>query len=288
MVRLLAVKASIAALRRAISLSDRLKPATWELLAIFCAALFVLSVWGYKKSEQPRTQPDITNLALTRPTTQVGGGSSIVPHVTRYAWEIRPAAGQSFSGSVTGTNFASGAHVVIFQAEELTVMDAYVREIADPAQAHLHFQMLRDVSSSVPASAVKPFLALYSLDGAASASSIVGIEDARFGMQWGGVDIPGFLRSLRQGPTVIYQTPPENGSSPWKQVMFWAPLFGMIVSPLVGLGTLMLSWIALRRKWAEQKLLDLQVLKVQLEVEELRRKREEVLREATKSRILTL
>lgn len=86
---------------------------------------------------------------------------------------------------MTGTNFASGARVVTFQAEEFTVLDAYGGEIADPAQAHLHFQMLRDVSSNARASAVKPFLALYALDRMASGSSIAGVEDERFGMQGG-------------------------------------------------------------------------------------------------------
>lgn len=70
MVRLTAVRASIAALKRALSLSNRLKPSTWELLAIFSAALFVLSVWSFRESQQPRVPR---------------GGNSLAPQIAEFS-----------------------------------------------------------------------------------------------------------------------------------------------------------------------------------------------------------
>jgi hypothetical protein len=268
MVRLLAVKASIAALRRAISLSYRLKPATWELLAIFCAALFVLSVWGYEKSQRSRTVPG-GGSTISHQVVVDRSGSPIIP---------RPVAESDFV-DLTATRHMA-VIVIHSSGPKIPLVDI------DPAMRLRMDAPL--VSSGMAASTIKPMLFALSLRDRVQASAAVSAEDDVWfaARQSGAIDIPGFLRSLRRGPTVIYQTPPDKDSNPWKAVMFWAPLFGMIVSPLVGLGTLMLSWISLRRKWAEQTLLDLQVLKVQLEIEELRRKREEVLREATKTRIL--
>jgi hypothetical protein len=49
MVRLLTIKAAIAALKRAIAISRKLKPRTWTYLAITQAVLAALCFWGYRQ-----------------------------------------------------------------------------------------------------------------------------------------------------------------------------------------------------------------------------------------------
>jgi hypothetical protein len=54
MLGLLAINALIIVWKRAIRISDKLKPATWEVLAISQAALFVLSIWGLQELQKPQ------------------------------------------------------------------------------------------------------------------------------------------------------------------------------------------------------------------------------------------
>jgi hypothetical protein len=99
-------------------------------------------------------------------------------------------------------------------------------------------------------------------------------------------DLPPLWRLFSQAPTFYFQAAPEEGSSPLKWVMSWAPIFGMIVSPLVGIGSLVLAWIGLHRKRAEEALLYLQIQKCQLEIEKLKRELEASRLEEAKSPII--
>jgi hypothetical protein len=86
----------------------------------------------------------------------------------------------------------------------------------------------------------------------------------------GGFDLPEAVKHFRFGPTVVLQRTGEEAFSLKKEILFWAPIFGMIVSPIVGMLTFALSWIALHRKRAEEALLYLQVRKCELEIEQLK------------------
>jgi hypothetical protein len=77
------------------------------------------------------------------------------------------------------------------------------------------------------------------------------------------------LRSLRQAPTVIFQPAPEGGTSLAKEVMSWAPLPGMLLTPIVGFGMMILGWLGYNRKRGEDALLQLQIIKISLENDNL-------------------
>jgi hypothetical protein len=64
MVRLLAVRAAIAALKRAIAISDKLKPRMWMYLILAQVALAALFFWGYyQQAHEYRVQPQEKSVA---------------------------------------------------------------------------------------------------------------------------------------------------------------------------------------------------------------------------------
>jgi hypothetical protein len=70
-------------------------------------------------------------------------------------------------------------------------------------------------------------------------------------------------------PVMVQTTTPDDNDFQ-KTLMFWASLFGMIVTAVSSLATILFTWISLHRKRAEEILLRLQIQRQQLELEQLR------------------
>jgi hypothetical protein len=315
MVQLLAVKASIAALKRALSLSKRFKPSTWELLAIFSATLFVLSVWGFGDSQQQHIKP---------------GVSTVTPEIGRHSLEGESSV-SPFTASLEDSNHSPGSIVTISDYDSSDTHPAVILSAGDDTL--LYVSSAQERSRSRQASISKPwvlshrhncnafvwggmdspaatkfdlsgYVAMYAHlravnnkenDLLASIGLNSGVSKLQMAAAFTPIandgsrvvagevnlvpstslsDFPNLGRFFREAPTVIYQSAPEAGSSLRKGVMFWAPLFGLIVSPLVGVGMLLLAWIGLHRKRAEEALLYLQLQKCQLEIDKLKKELE--------------
>lgn len=268
MVRLLAVRASIATLKRAISLSYRLNPATWEFLAICCAGLFVLSAWGLRESQQQHVHPDLT---------------TITPQIVAYEWETSPNAQQSFAVSISGVNFQSG--FVFLDPRDHLALHGHV-SLAVGTSKRQNYSISPGGSRTMSFSAINPLMTSYRWrsNGSMASSSftvmnggsaglyfarlrLTNAEDSRFALQF--PTLPNPARFFRQAPTVIIQSVLEEGGSFGKEVMFWVSLFVLFLSPITGFGMMSIAWLSHHRKRGEQTLLQLQIIKLRLENENI-------------------
>ena len=236
MVRLLAVRASIAALKRAISLSDRHKPATWELLSIGFAALFVLASWS---------------------ALQFNAAFVIDTHIivdNKIALEPeRGTSGLAFYS----LGYSNQDKVYLFNFEH------------DPTGDCVNFAMSGySPRRSALASAAKPLLMGTHLYRDSMRLALTSVEDARFTMREPG--LPDLERFFRQSPTVIYQASSEGGGSLGKELAYWAQIFGVAFTVLIAFAAQVLMLIGLHRKRAEATLLRLEIEKRRLEIEQLK------------------
>src|ERR1043165_3419715 len=80
MFRLLAVRASIAALKRAITISDKFSPGAWKVLAACQCALFVFSIWGFQNArERDASQYSPWSEGIVTPSTASVRSHSYAP-----------------------------------------------------------------------------------------------------------------------------------------------------------------------------------------------------------------
>jgi len=164
-----------------------------------------------------------------------------------------------------------GSVVTIFDPSGYTIIYAHVGEVGSMRSPHLHFGF--ETPSTSAASTIKPFLALQALDHTALASARVSAEDREFARDSSAIDVLGslraILRTLGQTPTIIYQPAPEEGFSLRTELMSWAPLLGLFLTPTAGFGMMVLAWLGHHRKRREGILLQLQIVKINLENENL-------------------
>ena len=99
------------------------------------------------------------------------------------------------------------------------------------------------------------------------AFALLSARDRRFTRGSEPLDVPGFLRSLCLPPTIIYRPAPEEGAGFMKRLLTWAPLLGLIPSPLTGFAMVLLALLGHHRKRGEDILLQLQLIKINLENE---------------------
>jgi hypothetical protein len=140
MVRLLAIRASIAAGKQAISLSKRLKPSTWELLAMFSAALFVLSVWGFGESQRRHIKP---------------GVSTVTPEIVRHSLEGESSA-SPLTASLEDSDHSPGSIVTISDHDASDTHPAVIVSAGDDTL--LYVSSAQERSGSRQASIIKPWV----------------------------------------------------------------------------------------------------------------------------------
>ncbi|HEU0143207.1 MAG TPA: hypothetical protein VFQ47_00335 [Nitrososphaera sp.] len=78
-----------------------------------------------------------------------------------------------------------------------------------------------------------------------------------------------FRKFIRGLPYIIVQVSPPESNGFKKDLLFWVSLFGLIVSPITSITTILFTWISLHRKRAEEILLHLELQKRELEIQQL-------------------
>ena len=283
MVRLLAVRAAISTLKRAMGLSNRLRPATWEWLAICCAALFVLSAWGV---EQHRQQVEAEQfLHAVRPEVYTTGGAVFYAsgRSLSEAWSQNSV---TFNMTATGTSSEaywalftkSGAPVSFSLSERLdrtsvafdwgSFENHYViGHHIGPGISNVRSLSYAAYRTSHSGSTSKPLLAFQALAPSALSGRTWSHADVAIALPFS--DPPHPLKFFRQVPTFIYQPASEESISLKKELLTWAPLLGLLLSPLTGLGMMLLALLGHHRKRGEDTLLQLQIIKINLENDNL-------------------
>lgn len=154
MARLLALRTFIAVLKRAIALSDRLKPATWKCLAITLTILTAVSFWGYLNVRQRHVL--ITDHSSSGSSYKSHEGQGIhTPVIAAARGKVRVArAGKSyrhFAYIVRGNRPSTRYHLArmaaayrqrIMRGEVLGHADS----ITSSTKPHMHFGVLRKYS----------------------------------------------------------------------------------------------------------------------------------------------
>jgi hypothetical protein len=247
MVRLLAVRALTAVLKRAIILSARLKPATWQLCSIFSAAMFVLSVWGIRESQRPHTQSSANT--ISPPVVGLRKVEGASPH--RYALIIGNSNYQDDVVSPISLDVDTIRAVLEQQSFQVSLVTSL-------SKAHIGFPNIHGRNVAPPT------FFYYSGHGVKTDY----LADIGFASRFS--ELPSPVRFFKKAPTIIFQSSPEGGNSFKREVLFWASLAGLLVSPLVGVGMLALGWIGLHRKRVEGTLLRLEIEKRRLEIEQLK------------------
>lgn len=188
---------------------------------------------------------------------------TVPPTIAGYYWSTKQTANQPFSCALAGSNFDFGAKVLFpisdmqhsdqsltlnamvligngdpFQVVVMNPSGFFTRYnhlgydfVAGPTPVHLHYQVSSNGSTAVDYSSLGRF-----------------------------------FRS-NSPPIQVLWTAPDNYE---KSLIFWMSVFGMIVSPISTILTLVLTWISLHRRRAEGILLRLEVEKQKLEIEKLR------------------
>ncbi len=309
MFRLLGAKASVSIWRRAIGISSRLSPASWKLLTCCSLAWLIFSYWEMKPSTselQPHSSLRVWrdssasqsigdqfldyNLTLTRTEAQLLAnvidpegdkllytytttGGHITGEGANVSWDlagIQPSAHMDlrsalyFSRAIAPVSYLAhdlppnhfGAYVLSFSPSENFVEFYYAGHGAYPNW------LQTNLSGSVY------------LEANAEETSYIFRRDqlSRFGMP------------VREMLSVSPRLSPPESRDFKKDILFWVSLFGLIVSPITSITTLILTWISLHRRRAEEILMRLELQKRQLEIEQLRIELERARLEVEKQR----
>jgi hypothetical protein len=237
---LLGVIVLIAAWKRAIAVSDKLSARRWELIAVFSAALFVLSVAGYRYSAEPSVQERET--------------------VTHRNKLLFMAYGHDF-----GANYNLNAYVYYCNVWA-TYGESDIHEWSAP-------------SGEFSSQRAEAFITI-SVGGFYGEWSLQAHEPAHTGEHL----LPDLTRFFRDAsPVVVHVEAPERNDFA-KGLLFWASLFGMIASPILGIAANIFAWISLHRKRAEAILMRLEIEKKNLEIEQLRLELDQARREYEQSK----
>lgn len=189
---------------------------------------------------------------------------TVAPTVASYYWSTKQTANQPFNGAITGSNFASGTKVFFSisdmqHSEQSLALNARVLiGNGDPFQLTVvnpsgFFTQYNHLGSDFVAGPNSPVHLHYQF--ATNGSAAVDYRS-----------VERFFRSASP-PIQVVWTEPDNYE---KSLIFWVSVFGMIVSPISTIITLILTWISLHRRRAESILLRLEVEKQKLEIEKLR------------------
>jgi hypothetical protein len=247
MVRLLAIRAAIAGLKRAIWVSDRLRPSTWEFFAICCAALFALSAWGLLKSQPQDIRSGASNL---KPQAVDNRASTLKPYLAqaylRREWWSQSDVSVTLSAADTAENCA----VYIRPGSDLYLSRSDNSHAALRLDIPLMWSVVQFGRSSMFHH--RAFSAPFYY---ASTS----LEDMRF-VSSPLPELPALRSLFRQPPTVVYQPAAREGVSSSEELRTWV-LFIMALSGHA------LAWLGYNQVRRERSLRRLERVRMELEIE---------------------
>jgi hypothetical protein len=192
--------------------------------------------------QPPNFTPEESKLYLSEEssTLYLIDSTASVREIPR-AWSISPrqiAAGESFTGTFNCSNFVSGHHSVILQYNW------------GGSSYYSGYRHLAGVGSSlqpqVLARAFSPDMN--------SRTNLLSVSE-HLHLQFRPSDLPDLRKILPREEPVVIQLTSSEFSNTKNDLMFWASLLGLIVTPLTLLSTAVVQWISLRRARAEAILL---------------------------------
>jgi hypothetical protein len=258
MVRLAVLRASITLWKRAISISDLLKPSTWKRLAIVQAMLAVTFFGLYLTpgvSEQEIPPVHITDVRPQVPLTVVAPQISIIGRE-----HLAVSQGQSFNLSINGSNFDAAVSVDVEFLNATSSANAiwgsmdssYWMFVGGHSMAQENRYLARGITNPTSESAAS---------------------------------LPSPPNSANKSPVVTQMRPPPQMSllqTAQAAVLLTQGVFMTIGSIFASV----FGWVGYRRGKADLLLKQLQVRELQLKVEKMERDRERELEEITKSGII--
>lgn len=195
--------------KRAIAISDELRPKTWKVLTLCSLTLLIVSLCSGVLLRESRV---ITN----QPTNSTHPSTELV----------------KTSSPLNLINFQQGATPDTHSGASVQVHGSRDRAF--------NFSLSTEFSS-----------------GRAQAGSL-------------NLALPSFRRFFESTPIRIEQVTSPEHSGFKKDLLFWVTIFGMVVSPISTVATILLTWISLHRRRAEELLMRLELEKRKLEIEQLR------------------
>jgi hypothetical protein len=307
--RLLAVRASILALKRAIVISDKLSSRSWKLLVMCQCALLLLSIWGFQKSKGSGESQYSLRLRVkdSSPDASRGSHDSLShnaevmtaieqPHSNLSAeHSLHPLASRAEAARESALKYATLANTLAAQGHDeecqtnLRLANDY-QELAEVLMAYGDVENPVDYAEFFVRQHYVDFLGREPDESGrqfregqlTESGTSLRMMRASFGRNplseyfsaatWLVPDddyLIGFRRLLAPAATVAVSYPEGNDFK--HALLFWVSLFGMIVSPITSIATVTFAGISLRRKWAEDELLQrLELDERRLRIEKLR------------------
>jgi hypothetical protein len=302
MLRLLAVRAYIVTLKRAVTISDRYHPRTWMLSAVTQAIVAALCFWGYQNLPKQQLQIAKQNVA---PTYKIYSDKSestgwefsarktASSKINSYNWSVTPKSNQVFSGKITGTGFGSRTQVRL----NVESMNACVqRQLAGITARSV--TSLSACNTSLGRGSYQFAISDSGLDmehkSVADSCKLVkdftGERRYEDGMQVASVEADNALNPqvpLHKSIVVFQFSAPER-TSPFdallKPVLLIQAIFLTIGSALGSI----FAWLGYRRGRADLKLKELQIREMEIKLENMERDRARAVQEAKQSGIILL
>jgi hypothetical protein len=242
MIMLAAITASVWIWKHAIRTSGRLSPNSWKLLTFISVEVLILSVWGLEHS-----------------THKLEPRNNVVRIWTDASASTRPSDAKFEARTMTNNIDLCGYCFSPFTVNTSTSLKAaFTVQAASPIIAAYSWDTNGNATS-------QPF------SGTMTGTNFITGGTQVFFADTGNTEIgysPIRWISRANLPIIgVVSTEPDNYQ---KHMIFWMSVFGMIVSPISTILTLILTWISLHRRKAEGILLRLEIEKQKLEIEKLR------------------